>query len=292
MTASMASKNISRKTALGIAARIHGKTALITGAGSGLGRALALDLHALGARLMLVGRTEHSLRETRELCMQSSAASHPGVEIFEADVSNWKGAQEAVRRAVAAFGSIDIVIANAGQGMHESIAKCELAVFEAMMKNNFYTSVSIIGSALAHVSKSRGCVCAVTSIQSVIGVPQHAPYSAAKHAVAGYLESLELEHPEIQVVELIPGWIEGTGLREKAVDGSGNIIPDRAGHKRHSRSSVSVEVCSRALIEGIALGTRRVYRPNFWRNILFVKFFMPKFLNKLIVKRQRYSASE
>ncbi len=277
-----------------VAKHIAGKNILISGAGTGLGREIATLLCAQGARLVLVGRTEQTLQESVELCHKhSQQAEQPkgACHHYVADVSTWEGARQAVEYAETTLDGVDIVVANAGRSMHAPIQECMPTAFEAMMQSNYYSAVNLIQHALPHIIKRSGIVCAVTSIQALIGVPNHAPYVAAKHALSGYLETLELEHPEISVVEIIPGWIHGTALRSSAIDGRGRIIAGRDEHKRHSRSSVSVEECATVSIDAIAHKKRYVYRPKFWKNILFAKFFFPRTLQKVIIKRQKYSAS-
>ncbi len=273
---------------------IEGKNILITGAGTGLGKEIAIGLSALGACLMLVGRTEKTLSESVQAChaySQKQGQHNTEIYYYKADVSIWEQAQQVITYTQAKLSEIDIVIANAGKSMHAPISECMSGVFNAMINSNYYTAVNVIQHSLPHIIKRKGIICAVTSIQAIIGVPNHAAYVAAKHAVTGYLETLELEHPEISIVELLPGWIRGTALRSNAIDGMGNVIIGRDKHKWHSRSSVSVDKCAHTAISAIAQKKRFTYTPEFWKNTRFIKLFFRNILKKIIIKRQSHSSS-
>ena len=274
------------------------KHCIITGASSGLGKHLAITLAQYGVHLLLVARREKALQDIVAQCVKiSQKFGHTSIiSLYVADTSNAIQAQAAITHATTIFPTIDILIANAGASMHASIIDAQEIVYKKMLDANFYSAVNIITPALpilrqAHAQGRSPMVVGVSSIQSVIGVPYHAGYVAAKHAFAGFLEGLELEEPNIQVVELIPGWIKGTNIRTAAIDAEGNNSETRAQHtQRHSRSSVSVEECVEATIKGMVNKQRLVFRPKFWRHILLLKYFNRTYLHGLVVKRQKFSS--
>ncbi len=262
---------------------LKGKNCLITGASSGLGRCIAHRIVERGANVILVGRNVAALKQTAQLC--SSNAMENIIKICPADISIYSEAQRVFTYAVEHVKKIDILVANAGISMHASTRTLEPIVFEKMMAGNFYTTINIIQVFLNMLIDLKGMICAITSIQAVVGVPYHSAYSSAKHAVRGYLESLELEQPELCITEIIPGWIRGTNLRANALDGKGRIIKGRDKHEYH-RTSITVEECADAVIRGITKKQRYIYMPELWRHIGLIKYFFRGYLNRFITKRQ------
>lgn len=278
-----------------------GKNCIVTGASSGIGRLLANRLVEYGANLLLTSRREQTLHEVVKECQEtvlnvnkmsdSDSVLDPKIELYSADVSDLESSIKVITFALEKFGYIDILVANAGASMHDSIENTSELVFQKMMQSNYYAAINIIIPALSSIKERKGTITAVTSIQSLIGVPNHAAYVAAKHALAGFLETLEMEEPDINIIEIITGWVSGTDIRNHAVDGKGNIVLTRHEHQRHSRSSITVEECVDSILAGMLKKQRLVFRPLFWRNILFVKYSMRKYLHHLITSRQNFSSS-
>lgn len=272
-----------------------GMNCVITGASSGIGRQLAIELFSSGANIILVARREQVLKEI-VMELQSKNQTNT-VDYFVADVSELKDTRKLYNFVTSKFSHLDILVANAGASMHASILESTEIIYQQMMKSNYYSVVNLLLPFLPLLKENKqrigikARVVAVTSIQSLIGVPDHAAYVAAKHATGGFLETLELEEPDIDITEIIPGWVSGTDIRSHAMDGKGSVLQGRAVHKRHSRSSITLEECIDAILEGIVKNHRLIYRPKFWRNILFIKYCMRGILHRLIIERQKYSSS-
>lgn len=265
------------------------KRCVITGASSGVGRLLALKLARLGARLILIARRQELLAQVQSACRDVS--THKEIYYFSADTSNADQSRQAIAFTQEKMGGIDLLVANAGRSMHLRIEDSQEEVYKKMFTSNFYTAVNIILPALEILRENRATLVAVTSIQSLIGVPCHGAYVASKHAIAGFLETLELEEPKIQIVELLTGWISGTDIRINSVKSTENIVPQRKEHiQRHPYSTIDAEEAVGAMIEGITKKTRLVFRPKFWKNILFVKYSMRRFLFNLIKNRQSFDS--
>lgn len=274
----------------------QGKNCVITGASSGIGNLLTSQLFDLGANIIIVARREHLLQALVTECEEKGNGENT-ISYCVADIGVMDGAQKLLAFVKERFDTIDVIIANAGASMHANIAKSDSVVYHTMMKSNYYSLVNIILvflPMLTHTyqkTKNKSTIAAITSIQSVIGVPHHAAYVAAKHAAGGFLETLELEEPHINIVEIMPGWVSGTDIRNSAIDGYGNIVQNRESHKRHSRSSITIEECVESTIDAIVRNKRLVYKPDFWKHILFVKYSMRNYLHRLIKGRQQYSSS-
>lgn len=180
--------------------------ALVTGGGSGIGRALALALARSGCRVTICGRREPPLRETAALHEQISAAV--------ADVTS-----EADMARVHAQ-PFDIVVANAGFAHSAPVAKTSLADWRATLDANLTGAFLTVQPALAAMTRERaGRVVFVASTAGLKGYPYVAPYVAAKHGVVGLMRALavELATSGITINAVCPGFVE-TDLLAQSVE--------------------------------------------------------------------------
>ncbi len=185
------------------------KVVVITGAGSGMGRAYALEFAALGAHLALNDYDAKGLAETVDLV----SAQSPQVRLHSAafDVSDRAAAfafAEAVQRAL---GNAHVIINNAGiEGASKPVWATPIDAYERVMRINFFGVVHGTQAFLPQLlANGEGAVVNVSSIFGLIGPPNHSDYSAAKFAVRGFTEALmvELHDSPISVHLVHPGGI-------------------------------------------------------------------------------------
>jgi NAD(P)-dependent dehydrogenase (short-subunit alcohol dehydrogenase family) len=197
-----------------------GQRALITGASSGIGEELAVALAARGVRTALVGRRQKELERVAERCR---AAGAPSI-VVPGDVSEPGFANEAVKATVDAFSGLDILVNNAGISMWARFDEIEdVSIFERLMKVNFLGAVYFTHAALPYVRESRGQLVAVSSLTGITGVPTRTAYSASKHAMQGFFDSLRVELREtgVNVLVVSPGFVD-TPIREKVLGADGS----------------------------------------------------------------------
>jgi NAD(P)-dependent dehydrogenase (short-subunit alcohol dehydrogenase family) len=168
---------------------LSGKTALITGASKGLGKAMALALGGAGASIALVARDRSKLTEVQE-----EAAALGTAEIFVADVRREAEVQRLEEEVSARFGRINILINNAGINLRKNLIDFTLAEWQSVMDTNL-TSVFLMCRAFVPHMKGSGYgrILNLTSIMSHISLPQRSAYSASKTAVLGLIRALALE---------------------------------------------------------------------------------------------------
>jgi NAD(P)-dependent dehydrogenase (short-subunit alcohol dehydrogenase family) len=167
-----------------------GKTAVVTGAGSGIGRALALDLAGRGAKLALSDVGKQAVLDTAELC-RSKGAQAQG---FELDVADREAVFAHAAEVAGAFGSVDLVVNNAGVALHGRVAELGEPDMRWLMDINFWGVVHGTQAFLPHlVASGDGQLANVSSIFGLIAVPKQAAYNAAKFAVRGWTEALRQE---------------------------------------------------------------------------------------------------
>ncbi len=191
---------------------------MITGAGGGLGRALALRFAASGARIVALDRDPTGLDETR------AELESGGVECLAlaCDVTDADACAHSVAAALARFGSLDVLVANAGMSHRSAFADTGLDVIRRVMEVNFFGAVNCTAPALPHLIASRGLVIAISSVAGFTPLVARTGYSASKHALHGFFDSLraEVEPLGVGVTLVCPSFV-ATHIGRNAIGGDG-----------------------------------------------------------------------
>jgi 3-oxoacyl-[acyl-carrier protein] reductase len=194
---------------------LTGKTALITGASRGIGRAIAVEFAKRGADVALVGRDVAALEETAASAANARAGAT--AEIYAADVTDRSEMERVVAETVDRFGRLDCAIANAGQSADALILRLKSEVIDQMINVNLKAAFYLCGAAAKPMIKQRGgSMVLVTSIVGITGNAGQAAYAASKAGLLGLCKSLakELGSRNIRVNAVAPGLIE-TAMVEK-----------------------------------------------------------------------------
>ncbi len=187
------------------------KVIAITGAGSGIGRALALNLAGRGAVLALSDKDEVGLAETKRLLGNRPAS------ITALDVTDTTALNTWVAGAVADFGKLDGIINNAGLSVVAPFVDCPRDDFDRVMAVNFTGVVEGCRAALPHVRAAAakdgvGWIVNISSVFGMMGYPTQSAYNASKYAVRGLTEAMALElavtDPNVSVIRVHPGGIK------------------------------------------------------------------------------------
>jgi short-subunit dehydrogenase len=184
------------------------KVVLITGASSGIGRALAVELARRGARLGLVARRAEVLNE-----IVSELGSANGVKAmaFPADVQDAQSMRQAARRLISEFGCIDVLVANAGVGVTNSGTEFDAAKFASVIDVNMIGAANSVAAVLPEmVEHGSGQLVAISSLAAYRGLPKSAAYCASKAGLSAMFESLRLDVAPrgISVTIIHPGFIK------------------------------------------------------------------------------------
>ena len=183
-----------------------GRAAVITGASSGIGRALAVGLAARGARVGAVARRTELLND---LAREVRAAGGT-IATAPADVTDRAGLAAAIRTLEAVHGPTELLIANAGVSGYTGAAEMNVPLVEEVMRVNFFGVVYAVEAVLpGMIARGRGYVVGVSSLAAYKGLPGSAAYSASKAAVNAYLEGLriELRAKGVAVTAVCPGFV-------------------------------------------------------------------------------------
>ncbi len=195
--------------------------ALITGAGSGIGRALAHLLHKNGYALAVLDRREDGLRSLAEELQQTRIAWSV------ADVTDPAGLVQAVRELEAKLGPIDLLVANAGIGTETSATPFSTADMNRVMNVNLLGVSNSIGAVLpGMIERRRGHLVAISSVASYRGLPRMLAYSASKAGVNAIMDGLrvELKPLGIHVTTICPGWVR-TAMTDQIVGKLDFLLP-------------------------------------------------------------------
>jgi NAD(P)-dependent dehydrogenase (short-subunit alcohol dehydrogenase family) len=194
-----------------------GRHAVVTGAGSGIGRAIALRLASERARLSLLGRDEDRLRETAEAARARGA---DGVHVGRCDVRSREQVDSAFEAAARALGPISVCVANAGVGGPNEPGERDR--FDELVATNLTGAYSCLRAAQARLAPGPGIrhLIAVASVLARIGVPGYTGYCASKAGLLGLVRALacELAPQNVQVNAVCPGWVN-TDMARQGIEG-------------------------------------------------------------------------
>jgi short-subunit dehydrogenase len=167
-----------------------GQVVVVTGASTGIGRELCLQLAPRRPRLVLAARDEARLQQVAEECRGRGAEAL----VVPTDVAAPDQCRTLVERAVARFEGIDVLVNNAGLSMFARFDELQdLSVFETMMRVNYLGAVYLTHFALPELKRRRGQIVAVASLAGLTGVPTRSAYAGSKHAMIGFFDSLRVE---------------------------------------------------------------------------------------------------
>lgn len=197
--------------------QIKGKVVWITGASSGIGEAMAVLAAQRGAKLVLSARRKVELERVRGRC-----ADPQQVAVLPLDLSAFDAA-DAARLAQECFGSVDVLVNNAGISQRSLLKDTELEVYRRIMELDFFAPVALTRALLpAMRQRGGGHFVMIGSVASKLGVPLRSGYCAAKHALAGFTEAAraELWRDGVRFTLACPGFVR-TEVSKNALEGSG-----------------------------------------------------------------------
>lgn len=190
--------------------RFAGKTALITGAGTGIGAAVAQRLANEGGQVILMGRRADSLE---------AVATRMGGTVFTGDASSSADTAKAVAMAEDRFGGLNVVVANAGGHGFGTILETDDAEWQASSRSNLDTAMVLLRAALPALKASRGAICVTASIASLAAPEGAFGYTVMKHAQIGLVRAIarDFGRDGVRCNAVCPGWVT-TEMADKEMD--------------------------------------------------------------------------
>ncbi|MCX7697813.1 MAG: SDR family oxidoreductase [Bacteroidales bacterium] len=251
------------------------KVVVITGASSGIGKALAeLFLNELEARVVLFARSEEKMLEV--------VNNHPNERwmIVKGDVTREEDCQRLIHMTVERFNKIDVLINNAGISMRALFEDVDLAVLKKLMDVNFWGTVYCTKFALPYLLKSRGSVVGVSSIAGYQGLPARTGYSASKFAMHGFLNTLRIETMKegLHVMIACPGFT-ASNIRFSALTADGTVQGDTP---LKEEKLMTPEEVARKIAKGINKRRREVIMTTQGKLTVFLGKFFPSLVDRLV----------
>jgi NAD(P)-dependent dehydrogenase (short-subunit alcohol dehydrogenase family) len=195
-----------------------GATVVVSGAGNGLGRALALRFARGGASVVVLDRDSGAVATVAGELAQTGAEALAST----CDVTDASACQAAIAATIARFGRIDVLVNNAGISHRSPFAATDTAVLRRVIEVNLFGAVNLTRPALPSLQQAHGLIVAVSSIAGFTPLIARTGYSASKHALHGFFESLrtELAPDGVDVMMVCPSFI-ATGIDRNALGPDG-----------------------------------------------------------------------
>lgn len=254
------------------------KVIIITGASSGIGKALAFALGKNENKLVLAARNLEKLNRISE----KIKAKKISVLSVATDISNAEDCKNLIDKCIAEFGRIDILINNAGISMRALFNETDLNVIESVMNTNFWGTVFCTKYALTYLLRSQGSLVGVSSIAGHIGLPERSAYSASKFAMHGFLESIRSENIEkdLHVLIACPGFT-ASNIRKSALTKDGST---QNKSPRNEQKMMSAEEVAKKIVCAINSRKDNLILSVNGKIAVWLNRFFPKIAKRLVFK--------
>jgi len=262
-----------------VSQRLHHQLIWITGASAGIGRELALLCARHGARLILSARNESALREVAAQCTGA-----PSVDCVPLDLSDYSSLRQAVERVREVAGTPDILIHNGGISQRGDAEHTSFDVDERLMRVNYFGPVLLTKLVLPEMlARGSGRFVVISSFAGKWGFYQRSAYSASKHALHGFFESLRLETEGrgIRVHLVTPGFI-ATAISVSALNEAGNPTGEM---DQNQAKGLPPDQCAQQILNGVLAGKEEFGVGGKELRALWVHRLFPKLFGK-ILRRQ------
>lgn len=259
---------------------LNGKVVWLTGASSGIGEALVEALAKEGAKLVLSARREHELLSVAHHC-ELKEDSYMILPLDLADQSNFEAKKNEV---LAKFGRVDVVINNGGISQRSLAKDTKLEVDRQLMEVNYFGTVGLTKVVLPHmIAQKDGLIVSISSAVGKFGSPWRSGYSASKHALHGFFDSLRAEvyDDNVRVLIVCPGFIQ-TNVSHNALTGTGEKLGSM---DKATSNGLTAEDCANQIIAAIKSDKEEVIVSKFKEKFgVFVKRHFPALFSTMIRK--------
>jgi dehydrogenase/reductase SDR family protein 7B len=257
---------------------IEGNVVWITGASSGIGEALAHEIVALGGKVILSARNEKKLKQIEKNINRGDSTF-----VLPLNMENFKDFPLIVQRAVEKWGSLDILINNAGISQRSLVSETEPSVVNRIISTNYTGPAILTGLVIPLMQKNKKGHCLfLSSVAGKFATPMRSTYAASKMALQGFSDALRAEvyRDNITVTLVVPGFVK-TQISINALEGKGNKhnIMDP-----NQDRGISSEKAARIIVKGLVKNRREIYCGLVakTRFALFMARYLPCLLAKIM----------
>ncbi len=260
--------------------KIDNSVVWITGASSGIGKSLVKEFAKYNCNLILTSRSLEKLKETvREISYDEKKVLYIPFDLF-----NYKKLPDIVKEVIKKYKKIDILVNNAGISQRSLAKETDIETTEKIFYLDFFAPVNLTRLLLPYINEP-GNITIISSVAGKFASPYRSSYSAAKHALHGYFDSLRLElkreNRKIQVTIVCPGFVK-TNISYSALKGDGTL---------HNQMDEGIEkgldpdYVGRKIISSIQKEKDEVIISHFKESFaVFLKRFFPDLLNRILIK--------
>lgn len=248
----------------------------ITGASSGIGRALALAFDGPATRLVLSSRRRDALEDVRSRCADPAA-----VEVVPLDLADTASLPDVAAEVLRRCGRVDLMVHNAGVAHRDLVENTSLEIDRRLMDVNYFGPVALTRALLPHMlARGSGRFVIISSLSGVYGAPRVSAYAASKHALHGFFESLraELHDSGVGVTMVVPGFIR-TPIAERALTGDGTPYGRQLGvHER----GMDPAACAKRIVRGVAAGRSEILVGGSEIATVYLHRYFPRLLARIV----------
>lgn len=259
--------------------RLTNKIIWITGASSGIGEEIAIQCAQAGAKIVLSARSEAGLIRVQE------KLTGDGHLVLPLDLEHSENFPDLAKRVIEKYGRIDYLFNNGGLSQRSNASETQLSVDRYIMEVNYFGNIALTKAVLPYmIQQKSGHIITTSSIAGKFGFFLRSAYSASKHALQGFYESLALEeeHNGIKVTIAYPGKIN-TNISMHALNGSG----EKHNQMDHNQATgMSVQVCVQKLLRAVEKNKQEVLIGNKETLAVTLKRFLPQGLFWKMMKKQ------
>ena len=252
---------------------LNGKTAMVSGASSGIGKALALELLQRGYNVSLSARRDYMITEYLQQALAPEEVNQRCL-VVKTDVSREEDCKNWVEQTIAKFGRIDALVNNAGISMRGLFSECKLDVLRRLMDVNFWGTTYCSYYAIEHLLKTKGSLVGISSIAGYQSLPGRAAYSASKAAIQALLKTIRIENKKkgLHVMIACPGFTS-SNIRAVALDKDGKPQGETP---RDESKMMTAEKVAHLIANGMEHRKRSLILTPLGRLTVFVGKFWPK----------------
>jgi len=255
------------------------KTIWITGASSGIGEALAIEWSKYKPNIILSGRNIDKMEHVKGECEKNGAKCI----IVQLDLTNQESITDAADKVISTFDKIDILVNNGGISQRSIATETPIEVDRTVLETNFFGAVSLTKKVLPVMVKNNGGhILVISSVVGKFGFPLRTAYSASKHALQGFFESLRAETKDknIRVTIVSPGRIR-TNISINAInkdgDQHGEMDPGQA-------NGMAADKCARQIIKAVAKNKKELLIGGKEVVMVYIRKFFPALFYRMTSK--------
>ncbi|KAM4542608.1 dehydrogenase/reductase SDR family member 7 [Odontesthes bonariensis] len=239
--------------------KLKGLVVWVTGASSGIGEELAYQLARCGSRLVLSARREQELIRVKCRCLENSNLKDEDILVLPLDLLERTSHEEKTKTVIQYFGHVDVLINNGGRSQRSLCLETSVDVYQALMDLNFLGTVSMTKQVLPHMTqRGTGSIVTVSSVVGLAGAPLATGYSASKHALQGFFNSLRTEltdFPKILISTVCPGPVQSL-IVDNAFTEELNKPVAMVGNQEHK---MPTSRCVHLMLVGISNGVKEMW---------------------------------